>query len=547
MRGGRESGPTLSSRVVRLGLPFLLVVLSACTAAVPPSGSAVPQVSAAASAATASAATALAPNKIQILHTNDIHGHLDSAKVTTGGKSFEQGGMALLGGMIQQQRARAPQRTIVLDAGDALHGALISKVDRGAAVISAMSISGYDAMAVGNHDLDRGQEELAQRAKEASFPFLAANLIDDRTGAVPTFAKPYIVKDVGIARVGVIGLTNPETSIINASSIKGLRFLPGSEGVRRYIDEVRRQADVIVVVSHLGIEGGTSRYLGGDVAVAQAFPDVDVFISGHDHQPFRTARIVGKTRFYETGSYAQNLGRVELTIDPATHKVVSAQGADVLLPVATGAVPPLPEIAKIVDARRAEADKYGKRLIGTATGPFAQDRDMNAPLGNLVADALLDYGVQQGWHSEIAFFNGAGVRAGLAAGDITFAKLVDVLPLQDVVMSVDLTGEQLKEVLEGMAGSAGRLFMSGGTMAYRFSNAPGSRVLRAAVAGQPLDRDRLYHVVTIDYLYGGGDGHTGFAKGTNVIYGDEDVDVVAPYIQAHSPISPKSPGRITQE
>ena len=180
--------------VARLLQPFLalfLVVLSSCTAPIAPSGSEAPG---SISAPAASASAALAANKIQILHTNDIHGHIDSERVTTGGKTFEQGGMALLGGMIAQQRSRAPDRTLVLDAGDALHGALISKVDRGAAVITSMSLSGYDAMAIGNHDFDWGQDELAQRAKEASFPFLAADLVDERTGTVPAFAKPYIVR-----------------------------------------------------------------------------------------------------------------------------------------------------------------------------------------------------------------------------------------------------------------------------------------------------------------------------------------------------------------
>lgn len=519
---------------------LFLVVLSACTGPGPVS-------SETAAPATAAHVGPLPPNAIQILHTNDIHGHLDSEKVTTGGRTFEQGGLALLGGMIAQQRSRAPERTIVLDAGDALEGQLISAVDKGAAVVKTMSLAGYDAMAVGNHDLDWGRDELALRAKEASFPFLAANLIDEATGTTPSFAKPYVVKDLGIAKVGVIGLTTAEPGIIKASAVKGLRFLSGTEAVSRYIAEVKRQADIVVLVSHLGSEGGTRKYLGGDTGVVQNVPGIDLVISGHDHVAFRTARVVGTTRLYETGAYAQNLGRVEVRIDPATRKVVSSQGADVLLPVATGAAPPAAEIAKIVDERRAAADRYGKRVIGRATDAFPQDRDMNAPLGNLIADAMLDYGARQGWSSEVAFFNGAGIRAQIPAGEITYARLVDVLPLQDIVVSVDLTAEQLREVFEGMAGSAGRLFVSGATIAYRFADPPGRRVRSATVGGRPLDAARVYHVVTIDYLLGGGDGHTGFAKGTNVIFGDQDVDVVAPYIAAHSPISPVSPRRVTEQ
>jgi 2',3'-cyclic-nucleotide 2'-phosphodiesterase/3'-nucleotidase len=525
----------------------LAVLLSACTAATPaPSG--VPTASAPAAATLAGKAIApLAADRFQILHTNDIHGHLDSATVATGGRGFEQGGLAMVGGMIAAQRARAPERTIVLDAGDAWVGTLIAGIDQGRSVIRAMSLAGYDAMAVGNHDLDWGQDVIAARAKEASFPFLAANLVEQATGAPPAWAKPYIVKDLRIAKVAVVGLTYPSGTIIKAASVKGLTFLPAIESVRKYLPEMQKQADVIVAVSHLGIEGGSARIGGGDTALAQAVPELALIIGGHDHFAFRTARTAGKTRVFQTGSYTDNLGRVEVTVDPATKKVSAIQGADVLLAVATGAATAAPEIAKLVAERKAEAEKVGAKVIGKATGLFAQDRDMNNPLGNVVADALLDYGVRQGWKSELAFYNAAGVRAAVGEGDITYFKLAEVLPFQNSVVSVDLTGEQVREVLEGMAGNAGRLFMAGGTMSYRFANPPDRRVLSATVAGQPLDPKRVYHVATIDYLLGGGDGHTGFAKGTNVVYGDMDVDAVAAYVQAKGTLAPVSPNRVTQE
>jgi 2',3'-cyclic-nucleotide 2'-phosphodiesterase (5'-nucleotidase family) len=526
-------------------LLLLLVVLAGCTAGAPAPASEVPAATGVAS--TASGRAALDANKFQILHTNDIHGKLDPSIVATGGRTFEQGGMALIGGMVQAQRARAPERTLVVDAGDAWVGQLISSIDRGRSVVKAMSLIGYDAMALGNHDFDWGQDELAQRAKEATFPFLVANVVEEATGATPPFAKPYLVKDLKIAKVAIIGLTYPSSSIIRAASVKGLKFLPAVESVKRYLPEMQKQADVIVAVTHLGIEGGSARVGGGDTALAQAVPEIDLIVGGHDHQAFRTARVVGKTKIFQTGANADNLGRVEVTIDTATKKVATVQGADVLLAVSTGAASPHADVAKLVAERKAEAEKAGAKVLGKATDQFAQDRDMNNPLGNIVADALLEYGKQQGWKSEVAFYNSAGTRASISAGDITYAKLAEVLPFQNSVVSVDLTGDQVKEVLEGMAGSAGRLFMSGGTMAYRFANAAGSRVLRATVAGQALDPARVYHVATIDYLLGGGDGHTGFGKGTNVIYGDLDVDAVAAHVQARSPLSPVSPGRVTQE
>jgi 2',3'-cyclic-nucleotide 2'-phosphodiesterase (5'-nucleotidase family) len=481
------------------------------------------------------------------LHTNDIHGRLDAVKVTTGSSSFEQGGLAMIGGMIAQHRARGPERTLVLDAGDAWVGQLISSIDTGRSIVKAMSLAGYDAQALGNHDFDWGQDEIALRAKEASFPFLTANVVLESTGGPPPFAKPYVVKDLGIAKVGIIGLTYPSSTIIRAASVKGLRFLPAADGFRKYAAELDRQADVIVVLSHLGVEGGSARLGGGDAALAQAFPEIDLIIGGHDHLAFRTARSAGNAKIFQAGANTDNLGRVAVTVDPATRKVKAVTGSDVLLTVSTGAAPPHPEIAKLVAERRVEADKYAKRVLGRTDEFLQADRDMDNPLGNLVADALLDYGRRQGWQSELAFYNGAGLRASIGIGEITYGKLAEVLPFGNTLVSVDLTGEHLKEVFEGMAGSAGRLFMSGGTMAYRFANPAGQRVLRAAVGGRPLDPKRIYHVVTIDYLHGGGDGHTGFGRGTNVIYGEADIDAVATYIEARSPLAPKSPGRVTQE
>ncbi|MBI2325573.1 MAG: bifunctional metallophosphatase/5'-nucleotidase [Chloroflexi bacterium] len=546
--GGIGRGPPLRTRSAFV-LVCLLAFVAGCTASTPPPGGL--EIASAAPAATTAAATGagqpLAANKLLILHTNDLHGRLDAATVVTGGKPFEQGGLPMIGGMIARERARAPDRTLVLDAGDAWVGQLISGIDRGRSMVKAMSLIGYDAQALGNHDFDWGQDELAARAKEASFPFLTANVVEEATGRTPAFARPFIVKDLKIAKVAIIGLTYPSSTIIRAASVKGLRFEPAIDSVKKYLPEMKAQADVIVALSHLGIEGGSARLGGGDSALALAVPDIDLIIGGHDHLAFRTARSSGKTRIYQAGSNGDNVGRVEVTVDPATKKMSAVQGADVLLPVSTGAATPQPEVAKVVAERKAEAEKIGSKVIGKATGLFAQDREMNNPLGNVVADALLDYGVKQGWKTDIAFYNSAGTRAAVGEGDITYFKLAEVLPFQNSVVSVDLTGEQLKEVLEGMAGNAGRLFMSGGTMTYRFSNASSSRVLKAAVAGQPLDLKRVYHVATIDYLLGGGDGHTGFAKGTNVLYGELDVDVVAAYVQSKGTLSPVSPGRVTQE
>ena len=511
--------------MLRSLLALLFAVAAACSPSVGPTPT----------------ASALADDRIQLLHTDDIHGHLDADFVTSANasSSFRAGGMAQLAGQIAAFRARAPQRTLLIDAGDAWQGTFISNANRGEAVTRAMSLMKYDAMAVGNHDFDWGQDILTQRAKEASFPFLATNVVETATGKLPAYLKPYVVKTTPLARVGILGITNPDSNtIVKATSVAGLKFGAPASGIQPYLSELQKLADIIVVVAHIGTADATK--------LARDVPGIDVIVAGHDHIAVQTARVEGKTTIVDSGAYTQYLGKLEIIVDPATHKMKDAVRAGELLAIASNqALRPDPEVAAIVDARRAEADKYTSRVVGVIKNNLDNPRDENG-IGNMIGDALVDYGQKMGWKTDVGFYNAAGVRAPLIAGPVSYGQLYQVLPFENTVVSVDLTGDQLREVLEDASGRAGRLQIGGGSWVYRFLNDSGKRVLEATIAGQPLDPRRIYHVATIDYLLLGGDGHTWFGKGTNVIYGDIEVDVVAAYMTAHSPLDPKVEGRITQ-
>lgn len=496
-----------------------------------------------AASATAPVGAALGSDRIQIIHTNDIHGRLDATdRVASGSGGFTQGGLVATAAQIERLRARAPERTLVLDAGDAWQGTYLSNENKGQAVTKIMSLLRFDAQALGNHDLDWGTDILRQRAAEASFPLLCANCADD-TGAVPAYLKPYIVKDLGLARVAVIGLILPDAaSIIKASSLTGIRFSDAAAAVRRLLPQMRREADLVVAVTHLGLDN--------DRRLARDVPDIDVIVGGHSHTALRAAVTVGKTVIVQTGAYTANLGDLELVIDPATKKIAAVPTrSNELIAVALGAAPSsavVRQVAAIVDERRAVGKKYTDRIVGRLVAPLDAPR-AESGLGNLVTDALLDYGRQQGWKSDVAFYNMAGVRAPLPAGDITYGQLYQVLPFGNVVMSLDLTGAQLRAVFEAASGSAGRLHVAGATYTYRFANPAGQRLIAAVVGGAPIDPTRVYRVVTIDYLATGGDGHTELKAGTNAIFGDIEVDVVAAYLTARSPLDPRVEGRITQQ
>ncbi|MHB8631312.1 MAG: bifunctional metallophosphatase/5'-nucleotidase, partial [Candidatus Limnocylindria bacterium] len=430
------------------------------------------------------AATALAVDRIQILHTNDIHGHLDVTDTVQGGSgAFTQGGMIAMAQQIERLRSRAPERTLLVDAGDAWQGTFISNENKGQAITQIMSLLKYDAQTVGNHDFDWGQDVLRQRAQEASFPFLCANCVD-RTGAIPSYLKPYAVKDLGIVKVAMIGLILPgAASIIKATSIAGLRFLPLAETVRRYLPEMKQQADLLIAITHVGIEPFVAE---GDRALAAAVPELDVIVGGHSHTALRAATTVGKTIIVQTGAYTANLGDLELVIDPTTKRITAAPTrSNELVPVVgiAGATSEIVrKVQSIVEERVAEGKKYTERVVGTLLHPLADPR-AESGLGNMIADGLLEYGRRQNWNSDVAFYNMAGVRASLPAGKITYGQLYAVLPFSNVVLNLDLTGSQLRAVFEAASGSAGRLDVAGAAFSYRFENPAGHRLLSATVGG----------------------------------------------------------------
>ncbi|HUQ41531.1 MAG TPA: bifunctional UDP-sugar hydrolase/5'-nucleotidase [Candidatus Limnocylindrales bacterium] len=510
----------------RLVPTIALALAIACTSSPPPS------------ATPATTAATLGPDRIQLLHTDDIHGHLDSETVGGGSATFVQGGLALVAAQVKALRARGPDRTVLVDGGDTWQGTFISNSNKGEAVTKAMTLMKYDALAVGNHDFDWGQDVLAQRSREAGFPFLATNVTEKATGKLPAYLKPYVVKDLGIAKVGILGVTSPlGNTIVKATSVAGLTFGPAAQ-VQPFLSELQRLADIIVVVAHIGSLDAAQ--------LARDVPGIDVIVAAHDHAAMQTARVEGKTTIVDSGAYTQYMGRLEIVVDLATHKMKDAVRAGELIAIAgSSTLKPDPEIAAIADSRRAEADKYTSRVVGTIKADLDNPRDENG-IGNLIGDAFVEYGQKQGWKTDVAFYNAAGVRAPLRAGPVTYGQLYQVLPFENTIVSVDLTGAQLREVLEDASGRAGRLQIGGGRWAYRFSNEAGKRVLEATIAGEPLDLARVYHVATIDYLLLGGDGHTWFAKGTHIIYGDIEVDAVAAYMTAHSPLDPKVEGRMVQ-
>jgi 5'-nucleotidase len=473
---------------------------------------------------------------IIILHTNDFHGAVEPEE---GRGASEEGGLVNMVSLIDQLRAEHPGRTLLLDAGDTFQGTYVSNSTQGELVMAAMNVAGYDAWTLGNHEFDWGQETLKARLTQAEFPALAANILDATSGEPWDEVQPYTISEVGRIKVGILGLTYPDTPVINRpENVAGLHFLRAEETVLRYLPELHEQADLIVVLSHLGYDG--------DLALAKAVEGIDLIVGGHSHMYLERPRQVGGTLVVQAGAKGQVVGRLELAVDIATGQVVDFTSRKALVPVTDDVAAVNQDVQALVDAALAEAAETMDQPIGESAIALQPQSSGEFALGNLVVDAMLDAELD-GQSADIAMHNNGGIRAALTKGPVSFGQLYAVLPFDNQLMAMDLTGEQVLRILEhSVSSSPGKMQVAGMTFQFDTSRPVGDRILEATVGGESLEPARLYRVVTIDYLASGGDGQETFLEGINPAYGDTEVWVVAQYIQDHSPVHPRVEGRITQ-
>jgi 5'-nucleotidase/UDP-sugar diphosphatase len=240
------------------------------------------------------------------------------------------------------------------------------------------------------------------------------------------------------------------------------------------------------------------------------------------------------------------LGRLELTVDLATGQVVDYVRRHNLQPV-TDDVPVVnEEVQLLVGAALAEAAETMSQPIGETAAALEQKYAGEFALGNLVVDAMLAADLD-GQPADIAMHNNGGIREALPKGPVNYGQIYAVLPFDNQLIALDLTGEQVLRILEhSVAAREGALQVAGVTFHFSMSKPVGQRVLEAAVGGDPLDPERVYRVVTIDYLAAGGDGYEPFLEGANPTYGDPEVWAVAEYVRVHSPVAPQVEGRIVQ-
>ena len=506
-----------------------------------------------------------------VLHINDMHSRVDEISRFNSNCSPSDaeedncfGGAARLATAIRQHRAEHEEQgrpVLTLDAGDQSQGTLYYTTYGGRAEIQMMNAIGFDAMGIGNHEFNRGPENLARMIDEADFPVVSGNIRVAEGTALDGKITPHLVLERDGEQIGILGVTTPDTVFLSSPG-DDVGFQDEIEHLREGVAELQgRGVTKILVLSHVGY--------GRDQQIAAAVDGISAIIGGHSHTLMSNSvdgaveyatlvaspsgRVVPIVQAFAFSRYMGNL-TLEFGEDGA---VVAASGDTVLLD-ATFA--PAEDIEELIAPLRAPIEEMTRRPVAEIAADIDGSRETcragECEMGNTVTDAMLAEVAHQG--IRVALTNGGGLRASMGAGTATLGDVLTVLPFQNTLYTLEVSGATLQAALEhgvnDVEEGAGRFPQVGG-LRFRLdlSVAPDSgRVSDVEVMGAdgwaPLDPDMTYGLVTNNFMAGGGDGYSMLREGGMNGY-DTAIDlaeVLARYLSDNEPFAPVLDGRIVQ-
>jgi 5'-nucleotidase len=528
------------------------------------------------------------PVHIVVVGTTDVHGWFGGRDV----QGVHYGGVAILKSYVDALRSANGERVAVVDSGDLFQGTLESNLFEGEPVVLAYNAIGYTASAVGNHEFDFGPvgpDSVAQtpdqdplgalkrNASLATFPFLAANVVDKTTHDAPSWAKKSVIVDVGGVKLGIIGLSTPDTpNTTTKANVVTLDFLqPVQPAIEEAAKLRARGADAVIAIAHMG---GKCKETGDPhdlskcekdqevMRVVGALPPgtVDAFFAGHTHDNVRN--YVNGTPTVEAFSYGDSFSTIDFWVDSRAHHVVRSEirphtmlctsvysgtekcnprgapkGATLVPRVFEGKTMTAdPQVAAIVKPFLDQTAAKRNAPTGiTTTSEIKRDYDYESPLGDLIADVLREWA-----GADIGVMNSGGIRANLPAGALKYGDVFEVSPFDNYAAVVTMTGAQFANALrENASGDRGILQVSG----IRYTRDNKSHT----VVTSTIDPNATYRIAMPDFLVQGGDGFLATMQAIppdqirierNRTMRDVMIEVLSKHPQ---PISWKVEGRVT--
>jgi 5'-nucleotidase len=473
--------------------------------------------------------------RVTLLQVNDVYQFAPVDQKTKGGLAR----LLTLKKSIQQQNPN----TLLLLSGDTISPSVESITYKGAQMIDAWNAIGLDYSTFGNHEFDFGPEVLLERIKESKFGWIAANVIDTRTGQPFGGVEPFVIREFGGVKVGIFGLVLPETKTTSRPG-PNVEFRNSCEVAKQMVAQIHeRGAKVVVALTHLSMRE--------DKEVARC-ADVDLIIGGHEHTLLESH--AGRAPIFKMTADARELGQIDLNISQTTGELESIDWKVIPITDKTVEAPEFAAVNRKYAKLLAELEKRVGRTSVALDARSAQGRTRETNVGNFITDAY-----RKATAADVALMNGGSIRADelIPAGPLTVRDVLSMLPFKNKLVKIEITGATLRAALEhGVSRSAedaepgGFPQVSGIQFSFDASRPAGSRIVDVKVNGLPLNETRKYTLTTSTFIaFDGGDGYSMF-KGATVVLPPEkaplDSDAVQRAITAVRAIAPKVQGRITR-
>jgi 5'-nucleotidase len=516
--------------------------------------------------------------ELTIIHTNDSHSHLDN--------------IARLATVISGIREEAGNdNSMLLDAGDICGGTVYYSLYQGQADSYFMEQLGYDAVCPGNHEFDDGIEFFLSFMESIDIPVVCANIGFSSGSDINKTPVPWVIIEKNGGRYGIFGLLTEETMEISSPG-KELIISDPVAAARKAVAELQHQGINKIIALTTGWrrrprggrggiwseEGGGGLGVAGVVAgwrvwwggegvweevggltagLASAVEGIDIIVGAHsatlpDIYPAEISVYDARTLVVQAGDYREYLGRLDVVFDK--NGVLKSWDGELI--AVDDTIVEDAAIAAVLSVLQQPMSGMMTDVIGQ-TSVFLDGENDNirrgeTNLGNMIADAVLEKVKAAG--ADIVIVNSGGIRISVPAGNITREKLMEVLPFENYLVLVDITGEQLVAALENGVSQAeefkGRFpQVAGIRFTWNSANEPGKRIVSVDVQTEsgyvPLNENAVYRVVVNDYLYSGGDGFTVFQQGSNYINaGFTYFEIMLDYFMKNSPVAPQTDGRI---
>ena len=465
--------------------------------------------------------------ELVIIHLNDVHGRVEEGK-------YDGMGYPKVASVIEEYRKTLGKNNVLyLDAGDNIHGTTFANLEKGESMINILNEMQLDAMALGNHDFNYEMNQLYKLENMANFKFLTSNIL---TKDGKTIGEKYIIKKINGVKVGIFGLTTPETVYkANPEIVKELTFAEPIDTAKEVTKELKKKGvKFIIAVTHLGKDMGT-KHEWQSIGLAEAVPEINLIVDGHSHTTLKDKTVVNGVTIVQTGEYDKNLGIVKIDFDELAYgekaiypvllskdEVVEGKDLSIKMEINEKFVAKDDEkIASLIYKIKNEQQKIISEKIGKTSVLLEADRKLvrtnETNLGNLIADAMLE---RSG--ADIAITSGGSIRSSISVGDITIENIINVLPFGNYVIVKELTGKQVWDMFENgfskYPAIDGRFpQFSGVNVTFDSKKISGKRVEKIVLKnGELLDLNKIYKVASDNYIAVGGDAYNMFINAKEI-------------------------------